>query len=224
MKYKTKKIYTGRQDKSDYVFDKYGELLKGSILDVGADAMYLKSKVEKGGGQYTGIGFGDAVDLEIDLDHSSLPFDDKSFDTVACFDVLEHLEKIHFVFKEICRVSKKHVIISLPNCYRAFFLMLKNRDYSPGVHIKFYGLPSVPPDDRHRWFFSIPEARAFLEYNAEKQGYRILQMDCENEDKALGEGGIRGMLGKWFLKTVFRPDIDRIIGQGTLWCVLEREG
>ena len=44
-----------------------------------------------------------------------LPYEDKSFDTVVCLEVLEHLEDPKKALSELARVSKKYVIISTPN-------------------------------------------------------------------------------------------------------------
>ncbi len=44
-----------------------------------------------------------------------LPYEDKSFDTVVCLEVLEHLEDPRKALSELARVSKKYVIISTPN-------------------------------------------------------------------------------------------------------------
>ncbi len=43
-----------------------------------------------------------------------LPYEDKSFDTVVCLEVLEHLEDPRKALSELARVSK-NVIISTPN-------------------------------------------------------------------------------------------------------------
>jgi len=47
----------------------------------------------------------------------SIPFLSESFDIATCFEVLEHLPYSDFkkALKEIRRVSKKHVILSLPD-------------------------------------------------------------------------------------------------------------
>lgn len=224
MQYTTNVTYTNRETKAAYVYDKYKPLLSGSVLDVGADGKYLKPYVEKGGGSYYGIGFGENVDLEIDLDTSPLPFHDRSFDTVLCLDVLEHLEKIHFVFSELCRVSNQHLIISLPNPYHGFYKMLRHGDYSSTNHLKFYGLPVEPPKDRHRWFFSLREAKAFLQHNAQKNGFRIHQVDIKNESISVnGLRWVRFKIGWWILRRIFRSDIDSLsLHQGTLWCVLKK--
>ena len=44
-----------------------------------------------------------------------LPFKNKSIDLVLCCEVLEHLDKPETALKEIRRVAKKAVIISVPN-------------------------------------------------------------------------------------------------------------
>jgi len=46
----------------------------------------------------------------------SLPYNNKSFDTILVFEVLEHLEALRIALRELKRVSRKNVIISVPNC------------------------------------------------------------------------------------------------------------
>ena len=45
----------------------------------------------------------------------SLPYEDNSFDLVLCTEVLEHLEEPKKALKELVRVSKKYLVISVPN-------------------------------------------------------------------------------------------------------------
>lgn len=216
----TRNQYSSRETKPHYVMDKYSPILGGSVLDVGADGKHLKPFVEQEGGSYLGIGFGDKVDMEIDLESGSLPFEDDQFDTVLCLDVLEHLESAHFMLAELCRVSRNSVIISLPNPYNNFFNMLRCGDYSKGARLKFYGLPSEAPVDRHRWFFSEAEAKEFLAKGFEKAGFSVAQVDALGDDRPLGGHGIRGILGRWLLRIIFRSDIESLgLNHGTLWCV-----
>jgi ubiquinone/menaquinone biosynthesis C-methylase UbiE len=62
-----------------------------------------------------------------------IPFEDNSFDVVACYEVLEHLPFKDFdkAIAEIYRVSKTYVILSLPDV---------NRVYRINVHIPKVGI------------------------------------------------------------------------------------
>lgn len=44
-----------------------------------------------------------------------LPFDDNSFDYVIATEALEHIAKTEEVLLEMVRVSKKHLLVSIPN-------------------------------------------------------------------------------------------------------------
>ena len=45
-----------------------------------------------------------------------LPFEDKSFDTVIMFEVLEHVESPGRLLGEAKRVARKNILITVPNC------------------------------------------------------------------------------------------------------------
>lgn len=99
---------------------------------------------------------GDA-DLLLNLDQTeNLPFEDKSFDAVCAFDVLEHLENFHLINEEIYRIAKKLILISLPNSAAEITKAIKNitehDENERGVYSKYYGLPLTKPEDRHRWW------------------------------------------------------------------------
>lgn len=220
----TSLTYTGRESKAVYVYDKYKTILTDSVLDVGGDAMYLKSHILKGGGTYVGVGYGPNIDLSLNLELGKLPYEDNSFDTVLCLDVLEHLEVAHAVFYEICRVSKRYVVISLPNPWGLFFQMLMDEKTFPTPWIKWYGLPIDPPEDRHRWFFSEAEAKLFLQSHGKRAGYKILQMDSEDINPKLGGAGFTGVLRRMMIRLFLRLDIKNFaLDHGTLWCVLEKQ-
>lgn len=128
-----------------------------------------------------------------------LPLKENSFDLVLCTDVLEHLENIHFVFDELCRISNRYIMISLPNphSYLGIYSVLRGRKYSTtlvkqkefGKYIKFYGLPLSKPRDRHRWFFNTEEAVDFVNYRAKKNNYKIenivYTIDFQKRPKAI---------------------------------------
>lgn len=195
MHFKTDKSYTDRKSKASYVHDKYREILTGSVLDVGADNCHIRDLLGKGI-TYTGIGIGGNPDIEVNLETQAIPFEDNHFDCVMCLDVLEHLDNIHNTFDELCRVSGRYVIISLPNSYRDFIGALVGSKKNKAINFKYYGLPSERPDDRHKWFFSNSDADAFIRAKAEKNNMRIVQIDSEGEGapKTVGSALKRAIL------------------------------
>jgi len=106
-----------------------------------------------------------------DWDRAPLPYADGSFDTIICLDTLEHLEDPYRALDDLFRVSRRSVIVSLPNCWRRSVLdFLAGRGREPS-----YGLPLEPPRDRHRWFFNSADAFAFLLYRTLRSpfGYAV---------------------------------------------------
>jgi len=222
MTFQTDFNYIDRETKAKYVWLKYKPILENSsILDVGADECYLKEYLPSGA-TYLGIGLGGNPDQQINLEKEKIPFDEDSFDTVLCLDVLEHVENIHDVFDELCRVSRHYVIISLPNAWADFYAMLRFREYKPGQATKFYGLPLEIPADRHKWFFSAKEAENFVQYRAEKNDMNILQLDYHSIYEETGNR-LEKIFRNLARKLLFRQDlIPDDLYLGTLWIILEK--
>jgi len=62
--------------------------------------------------------------VEAYLIKDNLPFDNKSFDTVIIFELLEHVHSPDKILKEAERVAKKNILITVPDC--GGFETLKN--------------------------------------------------------------------------------------------------
>lgn len=98
-----------------------------SILDVGAGEGFTlaRLKKEKIGKKLEGIEYMDEAiamgkKLHPDIlvkkgDIYKLPYEDKIFDLVICTEVLEHLENPQKGLKELIRVSKKYILVTVPN-------------------------------------------------------------------------------------------------------------
>lgn len=219
IRYTSRYSYDTREEKGLYVYDKYKILLdNSSILDVGGDRGALQKHLPPSSSYYN-IGFGAEVSQEYNLENIPYPFGDNSFDVVLCLDVLEHLENIHAAFDELCRISRKHLIISLPNPYSSFATYLRAGKYESGEkNMKFYGLLPEPEEDRHRWFFSPPEAQAFIRSRAEKNHFSITQFDA----KHLSTPRKRRHTDDLYY-ALFRPDLDiSELEISTMWWVLEK--
>ncbi len=220
--------YSDRPGKARYVARKYQEILRGAVLDVGADRGHLRDWLPAGTA-YTGIDFsGHPGIVAVDLEREAVPFPDAAFDAVLCLDVLEHLNNLHRIFDEVCRVSRHWVILSLPNPWASFLDHLVNHPVGPVRPLQHYGLPLEPVPDRHKWFFSASEARAFVAERAARNGLQVVQVDSETPGEAK-RGWARGLeaLAWWRRRCLLR----RLCGSAsplwdleyqTQWWVLEK--
>ena len=158
--------FRGREDKLAILAHVLRDYLSGSVLDVGCDRGYLRSFVK---GRYVGIDIAGRPECVVDLEYG-LPFRDGSFDAVVAFDVLEHLNKIHYACDELFRVARHYVVIGLPNPYELRFRV----KFLLGKPISGkYGLPIEPPSDRHRWLFTLDEARKLVTARGGRYGFSL---------------------------------------------------
>jgi len=171
MKFKTKVPYGNmREDRINFISKKFKNYLRESILDVGCDEGYLREIIPEKI-KYVGIDIGGKPDFVINLEEEKLnKFDDDSFYIVICSDVLEHLSNLHEVFDDLCRVSKKYIIISLPNSWVNFKYPL----ISGKKEYQRYGLPINNPVDRHKWFFNYEEALIFVKERSKMNNFDII--------------------------------------------------
>lgn len=101
-------------------FDKSIDWADKSVLDLGCAGGFMAEAIAKRGAQVTGIDpAADAIaaarqhaqisGLEIRYDvgvGEALPYSDSSFDAVVCVDVLEHVQDLGQVIREIARVLR----------------------------------------------------------------------------------------------------------------------
>ena len=85
-----------------------------------------------------------------------IPFADESFDTIAAYEVLEHLpyDNVKKALSEIYRVSQKHAIISLPDCtltYRLCMSIPKIGMINKLIHLPRFRVPQHVFDGEHYW-------------------------------------------------------------------------
>ena len=145
-----------REARSRFIAERFRPFIRGRVLDVGCDRAHLKRLVD--GLDYVGVDVGGTPDLVVNLERERLPFPDRDFDFVLCSDVLEHLDNLHQTFGELVRVARGAIVVSLPNNHANARRPIERGRGSIG----HYGLPLDAPADRHKWFFSLGEAAAFL--------------------------------------------------------------
>lgn len=175
--------YRIREERSKWISERFKESFESSnnLLDVGCYNKDLKKHVSNEI-NYLGIDVTGSPDMIINLEEiERLPFENNSFNIVVCADVLEHLENIHLIFDELCRVSNKYIIITLPNPIFGMnrYILRKRYANDPesekqfGKYLKYYGLPLEKPLDRHKWFFSYEDAINFITYRSNKCGFEV---------------------------------------------------
>ncbi|MEA3489889.1 MAG: methyltransferase domain-containing protein [Candidatus Omnitrophota bacterium] len=73
-------------------------MIEGSCLNVGCGSHIIENAVN------------------IDEGLPNLPYEDNSFDTVICSDVLEHLSYDKEAITELSRIARKKMVITVPAC------------------------------------------------------------------------------------------------------------
>jgi SAM-dependent methyltransferase len=169
--------FNQRADRSQYIARRFAAYLRDSVLDVGCDKAVLRGLLAQDIA-YTGIDIGGTPDMVVNLEQvERLPFADNAFSCTVCSDVLEHLDNIHAVFGELVRVSRDHMVISLPNNWANARRPIERGKGS----IAHYGLPAVRPRDRHKWFFGFTEAVEFL--RAQEQLFPVSLVEMATNEK-----------------------------------------
>jgi predicted SAM-dependent methyltransferase len=107
------------------------DLKPKNVIEVGIGNGFFSKYMSTCGLDVITVDFNERLTPRVVGDITQLPFSDGSADVTASFEVLEHLPYDMFVpaVKELRRVSRKHVVISLPDASRVFLL-----------HMNIYGL------------------------------------------------------------------------------------
>lgn len=220
--------YDSREERHRFLAERFGKYLTGSVLNIGGGGekhmlQFIKPR------EYLELDIAGKPDIRIDLDAEyPWPIEDGRFDAVVCTEVLEHLNELHRAFSELMRISRRYVMISVPNALPAVFGYVLRRpvvvdDGTPegisfGRFAKFYGLPHDRPDDRHRWFFSYSEARDFFHSKSTSMGYSVV---AEYGTGARGFS-MKGRLARAVVRTLWSELVMMDWFAGSYWCVLEK--
>lgn len=155
-----------------HLADYHKQYLTGSVIDVGSRSSELLKRL-------TGVN-ADLVDKHNkhlpnwDWEKDHVQAADGSYETVICYDTLEHIDNFHEAFNDLLRLSNKYVLISLPNNWKkALNEFLKGRGRWAS-----YGIPPESPHDRHKWFFNTEDAEDFIYYHSapERGNYEVVDV------------------------------------------------
>lgn len=146
--------------------------LSGTLVDVGARDRILQGFIPSHL-KYLSADIIAGHDLLWNLEEP-LPVADSSYDVVVALDVLEHLENIHQAYREMLRVARYKLFVSLPNmtCFSWRLLFFK-KGYLSGK----YDLLPNHQGDRHRWLTSYPQVCHFINHHAQAVNASVKQYD-----------------------------------------------
>lgn len=133
------------------------ELSCPPVLEIGIGNKFVNDYLKKTGVEVSSVDI--AADLSPDVVASVLdmPFENDSFGTAMACQVLEHIpfELFPKALAEIRRITKRYVLISLPNAARAFPMMVTIPKV--GKRQWLFDLSNIPrrkqyvPDGEHYW-------------------------------------------------------------------------
>lgn len=150
--------YCGQERWSSY-WHQLDEILKlkpANVLEVGIGdgtlGYYLKYSA---GIEYASMDLRKELAPDILGSVASIPLSDGSFDLVCAFEVLEHLpfEKFGASLKELSRVARRYIIISLPHWGRHFSISIRLPFFKKRQWQKKFSFlpPSHTFNGQHHW-------------------------------------------------------------------------
>jgi len=159
-------------NRTEYVAKKIGKLNGDKILDIGCREMILREYLQ-GNFNYLGLDYISSKSNDPNfINHNlegGLPSNLNDIDTIVALDVLEHIENIHDVYKDFFNITKKTVVVALPNmAYYKFRINFLIRGVLSGKYI----FSEKKILDRHRWIPNYQSIDNFI-YNNTPSNWTI---------------------------------------------------
>ncbi len=92
------------------------------VLEIGIGNGFVSEYLRKMGLKIITLDIDEKLKPDVTASILKMPFNDASFDVVACCEVLEHLpfENFNRALSEVFRVSREFAVLSLPDISRAY--------------------------------------------------------------------------------------------------------
>lgn len=122
-----KYIYSSRWMSYWYQIMEVLRLNPKNVLEIGVGNNIASTYLKNSGLELKTLDIDEKLNPDVVASVLGMPFRDNCFDVVLCAEVLEHLpfEDFPRALKEIKRVSRKHVVLSLPQWGWTFYLGFK---------------------------------------------------------------------------------------------------
>lgn len=151
------------------------------ILEVGIGNGFVSRYLRKKGLDVTTLDIVKELKPSVAGSVLSMPFTNKSLDVVTCYEVLEHLPYVDFTnaLKEIGRVSREHVVLSLPDVttvYRINIELPRIRPIKKLIPHPFHRPTQHAFDGEHCWEMGksgYPLKR--IEFDIRQSGLNIIK-------------------------------------------------
>ena len=159
-------------DKSKYFTEGYNKMFRfvgyyyqiklakmskpSNILEIGIGNKIVSSSLKNAGYNVTTLDHNSELEPDYVGDIRELPFESNSFDTILCFEVMEHLpfEDFEKILLELHRVSRKFVIISIPYSCAFVELILDARiplmEFTKKISIRIPNLFVPSKDEKNK--------------------------------------------------------------------------
>ena len=141
--------------------DETRKLSPTSVLEIGIGSDVTSSYLKSLDIKVTTCDFDANVGADVVADVRQIPLPDESFDLVMAYQILEHIpfEDFDKALAELCRISKKNVIISLPFRSSYFELVIKmpfirtlfKRNFFDFTFRKAIKFPGFQKSGQHYW-------------------------------------------------------------------------
>lgn len=126
-----------------------------TVLEIGIGRGAFRYFIRDAGVHLIGVDWEPSLTPDCVANAELLPFRNDSFDVVACFQVLEHMpyNKSVDACRELCRVAKSHLVLSLPDSRKGWGIRIK----LPFVGTRSFLIrhPRIPRahhfDGQHHW-------------------------------------------------------------------------
>jgi ubiquinone/menaquinone biosynthesis C-methylase UbiE len=157
----------------------------GSVLEIGVGNKTLANYLKEHNVPIKTCDFDEKLNPDFVGDIRDLPIKDESFDVVCAFQIIEHIpfEEVGKALDELARVSKKHVIVSVPYTPVHFEMIIRStftyRLFKKHMISLFFAIEKLSRfwkyDGQHYWELGKKNFPRKMLRDLIKQKFRVIE-------------------------------------------------